>query len=187
MNPEPAGDPVQRPVQRPDAAAAEPGRGQQVDVDPPYAESSQFIAIDELEHLVVLRHRRSGERRQERQDLRAIREPTAREFTDHERMAPHDVFLKSGGQSRVAAAEVIDPDRGVDQYQGAGRRRATDSSPGWVPPSAARRRAFSRAINASRPACTTAVFPLRPLSRCASRTNSSSRFNVVLIHMNMHY
>jgi len=58
---------------------------------------------------------------------------------------------------------------------------------GWLPPKAARRRALSRAMRASRPARTTAVFSAMPLSRAASFIRASSMFSVVLICINMHY
>ena len=53
------------------------------------------------------------------------------------------------------------------------------------PPSAASRRALSRAIKASRPLCTTAVFSERPLRRVASAINRSSMLSVVLICISM--
>jgi hypothetical protein len=58
---------------------------------------------------------------------------------------------------------------------------------GSLPPSAAKRRALSRAMRASKPALTTAVFSAMPLSRVASRSRVSSIFSVVLICINMHY
>lgn len=68
-----------------------------------------------------------------------------------------------------------------------GRRRGIRCIAGSVPPRAAKRRALSRAISASSPARTTAVFSSMPLSRVASFNNASSIFSVVLICIYMHY
>ena len=54
-------------------------------------------------------------------------------------------------------------------------------------PGAAKRRALSRAIRASKPARTTAVFSPIPLSRTASFNRVSSIFSVVRIYIRMRY
>src|SRR5437773_1170568 len=55
-----------------------------------------------------------------------------------------------------------------------------------VAPSRARRLPASRSIRARSPRCTNAVFSFSPLNLPASASNSSSMFNVVLIHIMMH-
>ena len=66
-----------------------------------------------------------------------------------------------------------------------GRRRGIGRSVFSVPPRAASLLALSRAMRASSPAWRTEVFSFSPLSRCASRRRSSSRFSVVRICMSM--
>src|SRR5438094_10620794 len=55
-----------------------------------------------------------------------------------------------------------------------------------VAPSRARRLPASRSIRARSPRCTNAVFSFSPVNLRASASNSSSMFNVVLIHIMMH-
>jgi hypothetical protein len=55
-------------------------------------------------------------------------------------------------------AEVGNPDRSINEDHQALLRRGTLGSLGWLPPSAASRFAASRAIRASNPALTRAVF-----------------------------
>src|SRR6266566_3925905 len=60
------------------------------------------------------------------------------------------------------------------------RRRGGALASGIVPPNAASRRADSREIKASSPACTRAVFSLMPVSSLASAMRASSRTSVAL-------
>jgi hypothetical protein len=55
-------------------------------------------------------------------------EDTARELSDHEGMSPHFAVAQAIRQEVIAAAEVVDPDGGVDEHypRRAGRRRGTD-------------------------------------------------------------
>jgi IS5 family transposase len=87
---------------------------------------------------------------------------------------------------------VIDPDGGIDQDQpdlvrraARARRRGGRRKPFSEPPRAASLRALSRAINASRPAWTIAVFSFRPVRLRALARRSSSRISVVLICISM--
>jgi hypothetical protein len=66
-----------------------------------------------------------------------------------------------------------------------GRRRGTGLSPRSVPPSAASRRALSRAISAWSPACSTAVFSRSPHNSWAFASSASSMIRVVRICINM--
>src|SRR5438874_165425 len=66
------------------------------------------------------------------------------------------------------------------------RRRGAIRSFGMVAPSRARRLPASRSIRARSPRCTNAVFSFSPVNLRASASNSSSMFNVVLIHIMMH-
>jgi hypothetical protein len=63
-----------------------------------------------------------------------------------------------------------------------GLRRGLDLKPGSGAPSLARRRALSRAINASNPMRTSAVFLETPVNRAARRMRDGSMFKVVRMY-----
>jgi len=67
---------------------------------------------------------------------------------------------------RTAYTEVGDPNRCIHKNHRFApvRRLGTERNPGSAPPSAAKRRAASRAINASNPARTNAVFFRMPVN-----------------------
>src|SRR5437868_340429 len=91
-------------------------------------------------------------------------------------------------QLREACPEHIDPGRSIRQdHAVVERRRGIGFKPGIVPASDANRRALSRSIKACKPACNSAVFSLVPVNSRALSINSSSRINVVLICIIMHY
>jgi hypothetical protein len=79
--------------------------------------------------------------------------------------------------------QVIDPHRGVNRNHADGLRRATGFKSGSEPPSAARRRALSRSINARSASRTSADFSLRPVYRSAAASRSSSRVRVVCMEV----
>jgi hypothetical protein len=83
-----------------------------------------------------------------------------------------DAAAKQLGQRSIAVAEVVDPNRGVDEdHWLAARRRGIGVSAGSVPPRRARRRALSRSIRALRPSRTSNVFSFTPVGqdRCRAR------------------
>lgn len=92
------------------------------------------------------------------------------------------------GEVRDAAPEVLHPDGRVreDHFRRLdSRRRAGKVRVGMVPPRAARRRAASRWMRASRPMRTRAVFSVSPVYSTACASRESSMFSVVLIHAPM--
>jgi hypothetical protein len=103
-------------------------------------------------------------------------------------MHKDQILLEQKGKGIVTFAEMIDPNRGVDKYHfpDRSRLRRTEDRRGSVPPSLANRRALSRAIRASRPMRTNAVFSFTPVNAAALLSISSSMFKVDLIHINMH-
>jgi len=93
------------------------------------------------------------------------------------------------GQAMIAAAEMIHPYRSINKnhlWDYWGRRLGMDCSSFSVPPSLASRLLASRAIKASSPSRTKAVFSLIPVIRDALAKISSSMLSVVRIHINMH-
>ena len=166
---------------------ADQRRGEQMGIHPADAGTGQVAPGHQREHLLVLRHRyRTAARRRWAQRLLSPPQAAQRQLPDHEGMRPppHPASSRRR-QTGVASRQVIDPNRGVDQHQPTGRRRRGACSPGCVPPRAASRRALSRAISASRPACTSAVFSSIPVRRRARPPGRRSRFSVVRMHMSM--
>src|SRR5258708_27647763 len=82
--------------------------------------------------------------------------------------------------------EVLNPDGSVGEHDHAGRGRGMFDILGCVPPSAARRLPASRAISASSPARTKAVFSWMPVTSLARLSRLSSMINVVRICLSMH-
>ena len=70
-------------------------------------------------------------------------------FANDEGMRQHATGRRAALRAIIAAPQMIDPNRGVDQNQArAGRRRGAGSISGSLPPSRASRRALSRSISA---------------------------------------
>jgi hypothetical protein len=93
--------------------------------------------------------------------------------------------LKEGLQGAVSPPKVVDPDGSVDKNHATrlGRRRRIGLRPRSVPPSFDSRRALSRAINASRPMRTSAVFLETPVNRAARLMSDTSIFKVVRMYV----
>lgn len=77
------------------------------------------VAFNESERLVVVRHNHDGKFLQQLQNERAVGQGSTRDFADHERMHDHDIAFEQFGELRFAPAQVVDPDRCVDEYQAA--------------------------------------------------------------------
>ena len=159
-----------------------------MNVDPAEAAAHQAMALYEREHLMVRRNGHGGQCVEKTEDFFTLAEIAATELADYERMRPDDAVVQLRDKRGVPAAQMVDPygrvGEQVDYFEGE-RRRRTGRSRFSTPPRAARRRALSRAISASKPACTMAVFSRIPVSCRARSSRSSSMIKVVLICMNM--
>jgi hypothetical protein len=162
-------------------------------IDPADTAAREPVAIHELQDLVMVRRFCSRHLRKQPEDLRPPLEPPERELTDDERVDENEPLAQKSGEPRVASTEMVDPYRRVDEDQredlrtGRGRRLGTRRRAFSDPPRAASRRALSRAIRASRPAWTIAVFSLKPVRLRALSRRSSSKISVVLICISMAY
>lgn len=78
--------PAQAPVQGPQPAACQQGRGQQVRIDPADAHAPQTPRFNQTQDFIIRRHRGGGERPQRLQDHAALAQIPASELPDHERM-----------------------------------------------------------------------------------------------------
>lgn len=118
-----------------------------MDVYPPDAATMQLLSRHQLNRLLVFRQRWCRQSFEKRKDLVAVPQVPASEFADNERMDQDGALFQLGCEPGVTDSQVADPDRGVDDHAG-NRRREAETAPGSEPPSAARRRAFSRSIKA---------------------------------------
>ena len=153
-------------------------------VDPPEPAPHQGVSVNEGQHFLLVHDRRLGEIVKEPQDFAPASERAAGEFTHYEGVAEHSFLEQQPGELPIGDAEMVDPDGGIDQNHwevrpARVRRRGTGRTAFSEPPSAASRRALSRATRASSPALTTAVFSRRPLSCVALPSSASSMFSVV--------
>ena len=111
---------------------------------------------------------------------------TASQFAGYERMNQNTSFEQAPGKIGLTAPEMLDPNGRVREDHHADRRRGTLVILGFVPPRAAKRLPASRAISASSPARTKAVFSRIPVNSRARSSRALSIINVVLICISMH-
>ena len=152
-------------------------------IHPADTPSVQSMPFHEIKDLGMLRLGRRRKLVQQLENLAPVPQGSACQFGDDERM-DHDVaVLEQAGQPWAAHAEVLDPDRRVDEDHATRPvlRRLVGLSRGSEPPSFASLRALSLSINASSPMWMRAVFRETPVSFAALRSSSSWMFNVVLM------
>ncbi len=150
--------------------------------------SVKLVTRDEMNNLLMVGDRRTRQSCKHAEDFISVFNISTGKFAHNERMTGNLTFVQECNQFVVSCAEVLDP------YRSIGKNHA--SSPGLlrltglrflsVPPSAAKRRALSREINASSPKRTKEVFSSTPVSLAALRSRLSSMFSVVLICISMH-
>src|SRR5881227_1817993 len=112
--------------------------------------SHQAVLFEEAKRLLVVWHDARGKRRNKTENLIAIPDLAAGQFTDDEWMGQDVLTLQCRLERRNALMEMIDPDGCVDEDQEERRLRGA-FAPGSLPPRRARRRALSRAISARKP------------------------------------
>lgn len=106
-------------------------------VDPADPTTEQPVFFNEGEDLVVPRDMGTGEGLEQRQDLPTIANLTTREFADDERVREDLRVVKERDECPVPGAQMVDPNRGVDQRHAARppRRLRIRDSRFSVPPS----------------------------------------------------
>jgi hypothetical protein len=176
-------------VERPPRQAIHQPCGEQVQIHITEPAAHELVCIQQRQRLGMRDHPAGRKLAQQGQDLLALPEISGCQLPYHERVTRHSVGEQQRFEPSIAPAKVIHPGRGVDQdhsrERGAERRLGTGRSPGSEAPRAASRRALSRAMSASRPAWTRAVFPWIFVNRRASASRASSMFSVVFIWLNM--
>ncbi len=153
-------------------------------VDPSNAAAVQPLSLKKTHHFRVFSDDGLRKGPEQRKDFVAIAQRAACEFARHEGVDQHFRVTQKRLQAPVPCAKVVDPDGGIDENHATrpGLRRLMGLRPGSDPPSFASRRALSRAINASNPRRTRAVFLGIPVNRAARRIRDVSIFNVVLMY-----
>ena len=112
--------------------------------------SHQAMVLDEMQRFLIGGHNTGGKRREKSEHLPPPGDLSAGNLTDDERVRCHIPAFQSVSEKRNRLVEMIDPDRGVDEDH-EGRRLLGAFARGSLPPSRARRRALSLAINARNP------------------------------------
>jgi hypothetical protein len=80
-------------------------------------DAAQLAVVDQGEHLLVRRGFGLGEPVEQPKDLAALRKVAQREFTGHPGVGKHVAVLEQRDKVGVAGAQVVDPDRRVDENQ----------------------------------------------------------------------
>ena len=159
-----------------------------MNVDPSEPEAVQTGGFNQVDSFAVLREPRSGQCSKQAEDFDTLLQILAGELSKDERVTEDLIGVQEGGQPGASMTKVLHPNGRIDQDHaaGLGRRREMGRSRRSAPARDARRRALSRAIRASSPRRTSAVFSSTPVSLAAWRSNSSSILSVVLICISMH-
>src|SRR5216683_3079173 len=133
-----------------------------IDVADPDPE--QGVLVDEMSDFLIRRDFGLRQVRQGIQNEIALPQPSQGQLTRHERMSKNLTSFEEGGELPVACAQMIDPDRRIDQDHGrVGRRRGGTFNLDSVPPRRANRRALSRSISALSASRTRLDFSLTPV------------------------
>ena len=151
---------LQSGVVRPEKAMRQEAGRKEMGVHPPYSTSPKAPLLDEPENFVVSGGNGARQRVEIAQHTRAISQISARKLPYDERVHKHDTLVEEFSKQGLAFPQVRDPEGGIgkNRHLAGRRRRGMGRSFGCVPPRAARRLPASRAISASKPARTKAVF-----------------------------
>lgn len=179
-------------VETPHSHVVEYGRREQVQIDIPEPSAHQTPRVNEREHFAGRGSGGHGKFAEQLEDDSPLTECAARQLPDDKWMCAHLTCIEQRRESRISTPQMIDPDRGVYEDHGLrelpgarGRRRGGTDARGSEAPSAASRRALSRATSARSPSCTSAVFSSIRVRRLASPRRASSRLSVVFICTSM--
>lgn len=152
-----------------------------MNIDVSEAPAIKLVPLDVAKRFIGLGNHRRGKLLKQLQNQCPIGQAAAGNLTHDKRMHDHIAAFEQIRKQNVALAKMIDPHRCIDEDQlpALWRRRRATRSPGWLPPSLARRLALSRSINALRLSCNKVERSTGPVSFIALASKSSSRFTVV--------
>lgn len=106
----------------------------QVDIHPAQTDTPQSMTLDEMHRLLVADDRSGLEATEKGDHLVPTSQGAGRQLTDDERMAGYLVGIEKGDQVLARSAEVIDPDRCVDERRHSGGPTPTARLGGGVAP-----------------------------------------------------
>jgi len=159
-----------------------------IDKTDPHAR--QLVPLDKEKEFIQSCNWSHREGMKKGKEFVSVFDVTTGQLTDYKKMADHLCVEEQFFKMTAAPPKVGNPNGGINDDHGydlADLRLRIGRRSFSVPPSLARRLLLSRAIRASSPRRTSAVFSLRPVKRDAFSKISSSMFSVVLICINMHY
>ena len=87
-------------------------------VEPADTRAGEPVCFDEYEHFIVLGNRKLRQSTQHCKDLRTWVKPSASEFPNDKGVAFNLIVKQQHLQAVIARAQMINPDRGVDQHAG---------------------------------------------------------------------
>jgi len=86
-----------------------------MNVDPTEPAAHQASALQEREHLFVIRNRHRGQRADQLEDFAAPRQISTGKLADDERVSPNQPVFQQPRESRVALPQMVDPNRRVNE------------------------------------------------------------------------
>jgi len=139
-------------------------RCKQVGIDVTDAAPEQMLASDGVQHLDIGGDAGLGQIRQGVQDDGALTEIAESELAKDKGVHQHPSGTEEIDKRRVPAAQMIYPNRRINQdHAGRDRRRGGAFSAPSLPPSRAKRRALSRSISALSASRTKLDFSVKPV------------------------
>jgi hypothetical protein len=146
-------------------ARGQPDRREQMDIDAADPAPKQTVVADEVQNLVIGSDAGLWQIQHGIQDDVALTEIAERELAKNKGVRQHLSGLEELDKRLAPGAEMVYPNRGIDQnHGGLDRRRGGAFNPRSLPPSLANRRALSRSIRALSASLTRADFSVRPVS-----------------------
>jgi hypothetical protein len=122
----------------------------------------EMMAFDELKHFRICRRHCDGQGGEVAQNGGTVAQVSQGQFADDEGVGQNTTAIQMRDEFRHAGAQMIDPDRGVDEDQ-AIFRRGVGARSGSEPPRRASRRALSLSIRAFKASRTRLDFSFRPV------------------------
>ena len=92
----------------------------------------QFAAFNKFKNLFAGRDHRHGQIPQQPQDQDTVSQAAASNFTQHKGVHENSALFEQLGELRVSGAEMINPDRGVNEDQVEASRRLRGAAFSWA-------------------------------------------------------
>jgi hypothetical protein len=122
--PELSSDRREPSVHCPERQLRECCRGQQMHINPTQPAPHQMPSLNESQHFCMADRRRMWQLGKRDQEYRAPRQVAARQLADDEWMGPHLSLLEELHKHRITAAQMVNPNRSIDEH----RRKLTGAA-----------------------------------------------------------